>query len=283
MKVIYWCFSCVLIIGCQGEGQLADVPVFVQIPSVRFNGNVSGTANSHLISETWVYADSIFIGAFPVPAKIPVIAASDPISMQFFAGIRENGQANSPVIYPFYNVFHVSLPAEVLDQEVIPEFHYLSSTKLALIEGFENGNIFREDIDGDEATQIIPQLNELLDGKSGVVCLSASNPELEVASAFPIERLPTDGSAVFLELDYISDVALAVGLQGRSNSIPAVRFYKVVLFASAQRQKIYLNLTPDLQASDLESYQVIFRSSFDTELTQNKQYVYLDNIKLLHF
>jgi len=230
-----------------------------------------------------MYADSNLLGAFPIPARIPIIPSDPLIDLEVFAGVRENGLASSPIIYPFYTPVSFSVSASQSSSSFEPKFSYLSNTKFALEENFEVGNVFREDLDGDDESRIEIISLPGLDGRVGALELNSTHPDIEVASIFTLDQIPSNGSAVFLEIDYISDVSFAVGLRGTSSNLPPVSFYKIILFPTKERNKVYINFTPDLQASNFSSFQIILQALFDTNLSLDTQFVYLDNIKLLHF
>ncbi len=272
-----------LVYGCNQDKHLAAIPYFLSIPSVEVGDGGIGVVNTHRITEVWAYADSVFIGAFPVPGTIPALDDDDLIHLELFAGIRDNGQAEDPIIYPFYSTVRRTLSVSDGSSELVPRFDYIRSVKTSLSEGFENGNIFREDLDGNDETRLEVVSHERLDGLVGAFALDPQHRDFEVASAFALNQLPTDGSPVYLEMDYVSDVNLAVGLRGSSANVEPISFYKIVLFPTGERNKVYINFGPDLQASQLSSYQVIFKATYDESLSFDTQFVYLDNIKLLHF
>ena len=164
--------------------------------------------------------------------------------------------------------------------QVIPEFGYADQVVWAFVEDFEVSNLFSEDLDGDSATFFFRTSERAIEGISARAILSQSNQQVEVASKFSYEGLPINGLPVFLEFEYTSDVALGVGLR-QPGSTPT---YKLVLFPQPDRaQKIYLDITTDIQRLGASAYEVLFKSSFDEQLSKQEQEVSIDNIKLLHF
>ena len=108
MRVLWTIFLiCILIYGCTGI-HVADVPTFINIEEVGFRSDPGQGSENQNLSEVWMYADSLFLGAYPVPSRIPVLGSGG-LTLEFFAGIRENGQATSPVIYPMMRSTHLSL------------------------------------------------------------------------------------------------------------------------------------------------------------------------------
>ncbi len=270
-----------LLVSC--EADKAILPTYLVMPEAILQAGTEQGDNTHLISELWVFVDSVAAGAFPLPARVPIIEEKS-VTVEIFAGIRENGQAVSPIIYPFYRsvtvpVDHVPLSADAFT----PTFTYKGNAIFALVETFDGGHALREDLDGDAETFVEISDEGGLRGQAGRALLSANLPTLEVASRPAMRGLPVNGSAVYLELDYRSAVPLSVGLRGWDEGADPVSQYKLVLFPSEEWQKVYVHFSEELQASQLQNYQVIFLASFDASLPDQNQELFLDNIKVLHF
>ncbi len=270
--------------ACDQEAQKAEVPVFLTLQDAQVQSPVAQDGNTHAINEVWIYADSLLLGAFPIPGTVPIIPKRETILVEIHAGIRENGQASQPVIYPFYaSLERVIRVVEGGNQTINLGFSYLSHSKFAWVETFDGQHSLKDDIDQNEGTRIVIASSPMFSGGVGRGFVTSADPELEVASSFPVDDIPTDGSPVFLELDFVGDIDLAVGLRGRSQAIPPVSAYKIVLFATEDREKVYIDFTPELQASALDAYQITFRASYDQQAGLDTQYIYLDNIKWIHF
>ncbi len=277
-----WRILSILIIfgwACE-KGQIAEVPTFLSVETVEFTTSAGQGSSRHLISEIWIYADSQLIGAYPVPSQIPVLG-DGMIKLDIFAGIRENGQAAAPVIYPLTSTWSTQIMVNPGASQVIkPVFMYDRNVVFAFIEDFESGNLFRQDLDGDTLTSFHLITDNAIQGRSASVSLSAEHPVLEVASNFSFGNLPSDGSPVFLELEYAAEANLAVGLR----SDRGVSLYKLVLFPNdLVPRKIYVNFTQEVQAANANDFQIIFRASYIDEAAKATQEVIIDNIKLLHF
>lgn len=273
--IVLSCYAC-------EKDQQATIPTFVAIPEVNVQVNVGQGSDRHMISEIWAYADSSLLGAFAVGSSFPIIA-DGPFTLDIFAGIRENGQALDPRVYPFLSLFQVDLePNPGATLTIDPIFQYHPSSIFRLQEDFERSQIFDQDLDGDPNTFLAP-IEEGIEGRSASGVISQAHPILEVASSEILRDLPTSSGNTFLEMEYRSDVAIQVGLRGHASGISPAKNYKLVLFPTVEPTKIYINFGPDLQASKLVGYQVIFLATFDVNLGPLEQRIELDNIKLLHF
>lgn len=260
--------------------ELAEIPTFIAIDTTRFTIGIGQGTDHQLISEIWTYADSQLIGAYPVPSQWPLLG-QDVVRLDIFAGIRENGQAAFPVVYPLFSGWSTGIVAKPGETITInPTFSYAKNVRFALVEDFEVSNLFRQDLDGDSLTFFTVSEVHAIEGKSARAILNQAHPELEVASNFSYGDLPPDGTPVFLELEYGSDTPLAVGLKSGNGG----RLYKLLLFANELvPQKIYVNFTSEVEAATSRDFQVIFRATYDASSAKAEQEVVLDNIKLLHF
>jgi hypothetical protein len=163
---------------------------------------------------------------------------------------------------------------------VVPIFEYRTESKFRLIEGFEGGNSFSFDEDGDLSTFLdVTNLMASEGLKSGLINLS-SGAILEQGSTLIYNGLPKNGSPIYVEIDYKGDLDLDFGLIG----VQAEQMFKdyfVSLRSDINWKKTYINLTSLVEASNLEGYQLLIgadNSSGDGEIQ-----IYVDNIKFLHF
>ncbi|MCB0689322.1 MAG: hypothetical protein KDC53_22445 [Saprospiraceae bacterium] len=272
-------FFLLLVYGCS-KGEQAGVPSFLSVENVDFKVSTGQGTVHQLITEVWTYADSQFIGAYSVPSEIPLLG-DDQVRLDMYPGIRENGQAAAPTIYPLMVPWSTRIDVHPGGSiPITPTFAYSPNTRFALVEDFESSNLFRDDLDGDSLTLFEVSVVNAIEGKSARAVLSASQPQLEVASNFFLSNLPTDGSPVFLELEYAAETALAVGLQSEGGN----KLYKLLLFDNdLEPQKIYVNFTAEVEAAKGNDVKILFLSTYDDSSGKAEQEVIIDNIKLLHF
>ncbi len=272
-----------LLTSCSKASLKADLPMYLVIESPELATQPDEGSATHLITEAWIYADSLFLGTFPVPSRVPLLNDGS-IKIDVFAGIRENGIAADIGIYPFYEPSEHRITFEQLaTANIHPVFRYDSRVRFAWVEGFDSGNIFGEDLDGDPTTGIVRITDGGLSGVAGKSVVTMDHPLMEVATSPVYTDLPSSGAAVFLELDYRSEIPLTVGTRHHSAVSAPQSIYKLVLLPNDKWQKIYVNFTEDIFIADASGIQIIFLASFDQNLGLQQQAVYLDNIKLLHF
>ena len=272
-----------LLLSCDREALRAPVPWWVAVPEVTLNSSISGDAQSHKFTELWVYVDSIFMGAYPIPGDIPILSDQDQVTLELFVGIRNNGQSTAPILYPLMQRYTLDLMLTGGGTTILPAFTYRSDVQVAFFENFEIGNLFREDLDLDLETSLQISNSTDLFNRAARGVLTADHHTLEVASAFEIDGLPSNGTPIYLELDYLSEVPLAVGIRGIGSGNQASTIYKIALFPTDFRDKIYLDFAPEVQQFNTDRFQLTFLARFDENLASDSQFVMLDNIKLLHF
>lgn len=281
MRLILSLLLCLLIfVRCDQDRLQADIPLYVQVDEYDFVTTPGQGTDHHLFTEFWVYADSLFVGAFRPGVQIPIVGDGS-VSLDIYAGIREDGQAEKPTIYnmviPYRAVLDVQTDRKI---HITPTFSYHPKARVGFLEDFGNANHrFSNDLDGDDATALVSRDVMPIQGNGGYAVLTQEHSLLEVTTGFAVDGLQSELGSVYLELEYWSDVSLAVGLRTAQGST----FYKVLLFPNDHPQKIYLNFTPDLRELKSESYRIVFRAEYDDTNTQSLQQLTIDNIKVLHF
>lgn len=267
--------------GCDIINPEDPIPAYLYIEDIEFTVKPGQGTASERISEAWFYANDEFLGAYSLPALIPVLAEGA-TEVIIFPGVRVNGISMSPDIYPFYTRYTVTVDLQAPQTDTIyPQTEYIDQVQFAFIEDFEVTNIFADDRDGDPVTRIEPSGAMAFEGnRSGRIVLSAEHPTLEVAQLPLLDNLPQDGSRVFLELNYLNSTELGVGLVGHEPGLPVTSNIAVVLRIREDWNKIYIELTDALRASQLSAYQVLFTAFHDPGNDTSE--IFLDNIKLVH-
>ena len=128
--------------SCNFYNPSEKVPAYLHIDSFDLKGNYdsSGTL-SHSITDVWVIIDNEFIGAFELPADIPVLKeGSHKITLK--AGIKENGIANTRLPYPFYAPYVATINLQANKTDTIrPVIYYNDGAyRMVFNEDYENPN-----------------------------------------------------------------------------------------------------------------------------------------------
>ena len=257
------------------------IPSYIYIDTLFLSTEAGQGTNSHGISDAWVSVGPDLVGAFPLPALIPVLESGEQ-EVTVFGGVLQNGIGATRDVYPFYSRYTVSknlVPAQV--DTIRPTIKYTDNLSFLVMENFEASNIISDEIDGNSNTQVKFSTTEVFEGsRSGHITLGGSDNLIEVGTNLFYE-FPTTPERVYLEVDYKNDVTFEVGIAGKSNNY-FERFYKVGVLPSAEWNKIYVDFSNDvtsMMTNSAEEFQVVFRALSAGDTTTN---IYLDNIKLIY-
>lgn len=267
--------------ACNVLSEEGPIPVIFEINQVNLSTNASQGSNTQTISDIWVNIDGNNLGVYPLPAEIALITQEEGSDIIFSAGIRNNGTIENPVIYPFYD--RVLESGTYVAGQSIPitlNFTYSSETKFAFVEEFEGNHIFQFDEDGDGIAGMSRSTDALSGLGSGLISLHEGLQEVEVATGFDF-TVPTNGTSVYLEMDYKNTTELLVGLIAVSG-INSIKGYKIILKPQEDWNKTYIELTPEIVASGGQKFKILLAASVKEQTNKNAE-IYVDNIKLLHF
>lgn len=290
---LYFFLFLVTFASCDLINPEEEIPSYIQIDDIIVNSNIrtEGSA-SNKITEAWVFANEEFIGAYDLPATVPVLASGNQ-EIYIKAGIKDNGINTVPEIYPFYttDTFQVDLTTTEITK-VSPQLGYLPNTKFEFIEDFERSDhIFSEDRDGDIETKIVASSQDPFEGsRSGKIVLTTDHPIAEVGTDLDrlFSGLQDKGVFVYLEVNYKSEVPVVWGAIGYPDGVfsSEIPIYDPGFNSSSEWKKIYFNFSRILFENEYPQYQFSLIATLpieNGEFTQDRAEIYLDNIKLVHF
>ena len=285
MRLVICLFICCTLFfaGCNFPSKAEVSFAYVNIDQMQLLTESQQGAGTNQFEDAWVFVNGQSIGVYELPREIALLneEPGNEIELSIQAGIRENGINSSPRVYPFVGNYSTLLSLdEGVSLDLVPEFEYLADTKFRLVADFESDNKFGFDEDGDETTLIARSEDYAASGKkSGKISLAAGQI-LEQATDLIYNELPSNGSPIFLEIDYRGDIDLDVGLIGVDGN-NLFKDYFVSLRSENGWKKSYVNLTDLVLASGFPGYQVLI--GVDNSEGQSGKSVYIDNIKFLHF
>ena len=231
--------------GCNMVNPAEKIPTYITIDTTTVLSTASATHGSvsHKITDVWVYYNFELLGAFELPARVPVMAEGKG-QLQLVAGIWDNGLSGTRARYPFYNVDTYSFtaaPGQTINY--FPKFTYRTADTPAIkyfSEGFEQGNIFVP-LGGDTSFAKTNDPNEVFEGDwSSKMHLTTDNPTGE--SITTQEFYLTPNRDAYLELNYKSDVPFDLRTQiyhvGTTVTSDVISFK-----ARSNWTKVYVNLT----------------------------------------
>jgi hypothetical protein len=271
-----------LIAGCYLVDSPEPLPCYIRVDQLVLNTEYTKEgANTQGFKDVWVFVDGSSIGAYELPAVIPILSENSTAELSFQAGIRVNGTLLSPSYYPFTTTYKSSISLSPLDTIIItPEFEYVSSVQVAYKEDFETVHDFTIDVDGDTDSALKIFSDDPGAGLSCAYFELAGDTLMEVGSSYLIENFPTNGSPIYLELDYRNNVIFDIELIGYDiNSQDKYPF--LAINPRENWNRIYIDLTSILIQSQFSAYRVVIGvSNIGHEGTAE---VFVDNVKVLYF
>jgi len=282
MRYSFLLICCLLIIsGCTLINEPEKIPAYIQIDAVELSVKVGQGANTQNFKDIWVYVNGESIGAYELPAVVPVIFDDNEVDLSFQAGIRVNGTASNPNYYPFTTVYETTISLKANDTiQIDPVFEYISGTLVAFNESFESDHGFVLDVDGDTSTYLIRTGLDASSGSYSGFMSIEGDTVMEVGAEYLVEDFPENGSSVYLELDYKSNVIFDIALIGY-NAQSSDKYYFLAINPKENWNRIYIDMTRILIDSGFDSYRFVVGVSnigYDYPAA-----LYIDNVKFLYF
>lgn len=277
----------IVIFGCK---KVDTTPSWVRIDAFTLTTNeVEEGANSHNITDAWVFMDGKALGVYELPCKFPVLAEGEH-EFVIYPGIKNNGISSSRMRYPFYTSFEETAILTYHDTLIFePKTAYSSATGFAFIEDFESAGIaFVKGPTSDTNIRFVtkaeqPEIVQYGD-KCGLITLQG-NDTLYAGSTQESLILPKS-KEVFLEIDYRNNNSLATGvISGFIDGTVQEHTPLVILNPQDNGQevwkKIYINLSEDVSAySNSVSHEFYLLASLDDNVSEGN--IYIDNIKVVY-
>lgn len=285
IKILIYLLSATSILhsSCKKFNEEEPIPSYIRIPKCTLSCDsiLQGSTRSN-ISDVWVNINENRQGTYEVPVNFPVVENGNK-RITLRAGIKANGIASSRIIYPFYNAINIDTVLTPENQLVFnPVFTYLSSSVFAWLENFQ-GNGFSLDRGTLSDTLLNLESDSInTNQKYGVFYIDAIRQKFEYKSTEKFV-LPSNGSNIFLELDYQCTHPFLVGvyINKLQQSVKTPIIY--INPHANSFNHIYIDLTYIVsQNSDAINYNIFFGSSLYTD-EYTKGEIKIDNIKLIHF
>ncbi len=259
-------------LGCNVINPAETVPTYIHIDSFQFE-----EADLEDINCAWVYYNNNPIGAFDLPATIPVPATGSG-KLEIKPGIAVNGRNERPLVYPFYTFDEYTFaaqPGKIITH--IPKTKYFSTIKTYNISDFEAGITKFGKFSGTVGIVAITDSRKYEGTGSGAIILS-SPADSSIDST--ITSFPISHGAAFIEFVYKSDIPFALGMKAYSNGYTHQE-YKAGVGASPTWRKFYFNVTGFVSDYPADKYDLFIKATLSSGQTQGQ--LLIDNIKLITF
>lgn len=294
-------FLSILIIAfssCKNFEGSQTVPAYLRIDTVMVNCDYyTYGANTHSFTDVWVLVDGDPLGAFELPAMVPVLQEGEH-DVAIYPGIKVNGIAQTRADYPFMAPMEYSALKLVPDSVITlrPVFNYWpdgDNLHVRWMEDFDGGFVSLESTTSSNVP--LTRVNGpkawhdpagIYSSYSGQFILTSDTMQFQVANSEQFEDLPTTGSACMLEMDYKCSDTCLIGLYYKDGSIYDYPIYRVNPTCESgvdpdQWKKVYINIGPYLVENEHATYFKLYLSSW-TPRNDGTQYFYFDNLKLIY-
>jgi hypothetical protein len=263
--------------GCVKEN---EIPAYVYIEPITMTVTGGQGTALHKMMDAHVFIDNENRGAYPLPAKIPMLGTGQH-TITILPGIRNNGIQSNPIPYAFAQRYEKGLNLSALKVDTIrPVTRYTNDTQLKMMESFEAGSHLFNSHRDQNVTFLMTTEAGGLEGKAGKIVLDKTH-KIMVKATTSRYTFPTDAQNVYIELNYKTDVPLSVGFTAfkQANSTVGEDNFPVVLYPKKEWNKTYINITNEIKVSKGIEFQVTMGALLPDSLTTGT--IWLDNIKLL--
>ena len=283
-----------LLSGCEIINPSEDTPSYIKINSIpldpRKNAVETYGSGSNNIVDAWVFANKKLIGAFELPATIPILQKGD-VELDIYAGIYGDGQKGARFPYAFYTQYDTTVSLEPGKVNLVtPKVKFETRTvyPFDVYEDFTNfpntpeirvatGSPYKLEVNSDSLANF-----KYAGGLVGVVYgISGEKSKLLLESLFN-GKLPQNNAPVFLEFDYRSTRPFRVGVRATPVGGASGDVMDLTLNPTRNWTKMYVNLTEELNITGLQNG--TFRMIWQVDMNGNpRDYFAIDNIRLIHF
>lgn len=242
-----------------------------------------GTA-SHKITDLWLYVNGKFQGVYPVGKLMPIVSNGNKVSINVFAGIKNNGISDTRIFWPMYEFLTIDTLVEsgkTIERDFT--FKYKSSTTFTLIEDFDrNGSFFENAAISDPSfTYKVSNGAESFEGNYFELALPFDfdyNYIGRIESSGSGFSLPTSSSNVYLEFNYKCNVAFNVGIITNEG----IARFAYGVNPQENWNKIYISLANVINTNPVSTKCKIYFDFAKRKDDPGAKRVLLDNIKLVY-
>lgn len=268
--------------SCKKDKFKAPQAAYLVIDPVTLKTTSSQGSNSQKITDIWYYVDGKFKGIFPIGKVMPVVGSNN-TEITLFAGIKNNGISATRVPYPFYSSITLKKDIEPgKTYTVSSEFQYNTGAYFYYHDDFDYGTPTGSVVGswfssaGDSSYSITYDPSRTFGGTGGSVFMSMGDSK---PTARMIQNtayyLPSDGSTIYLELNYRCNQPFTVGVIGGGFDERTA----LTVNTSNEWNKIYVQLTKVVSTPPVyATYKVFIHARKQVDSPQ----IYIDNVKLIY-
>ncbi|MCC7028994.1 MAG: hypothetical protein IT257_01725 [Chitinophagaceae bacterium] len=282
LPVLLLC-SLFAISGCNIVNPKEEIPTYIQIDSVQLISDAPATHGSvsQKITDVWVYYNLQLLGAYELPARVPVLAAGKG-QLQVIAGIWDNGLSGTRAKYPFMTVDTFSFdskPAETVFHT--PQFKYRTNNTPPItyfVEGFEQGNSFTKR-NGDTTFTKTNNPAEVYE-ESWASKVELHDTVNTFESITTQDFLLPPNKECYMELNYKSDIPFMVRVEMLYQSTYLTSDV-IGLNSKDGWTKVYINLKGFASTYQNAKFKIILKGELPDGSSSSKTII--DNFKILYY
>ncbi|MFO8055627.1 MAG: hypothetical protein R6U19_10770 [Bacteroidales bacterium] len=282
--IICFSFLCfVFLWGCEVIDPEDPVPSYIYIEDIQTHTKTGQGTDKQQFSDAWVYLNHDLVGAFELPAMVPVIAEGENL-ISIKPGIKLNGISSTRASYPFMKQYEttVALQKEKIDTLDV-DVSYFDAVEFPWgthgQEDFEQSGISLDSTPDSDA-MIIRQTHTVFEGQmAGHIELDSAGAVFYIESTHEFDY-PGQNAQTFLEIHYKANNSFTVGLKMYNYTGTITQNPIVNVNPKNHWNKMYINLTPPLSRKpETSKYKVYLSGNINTD--EEKGDFYFDNIKLV--
>jgi hypothetical protein len=278
-------------VGFWGCNKDVEIPSYIRIEKVEYRESGPNGNGGSNIPDAWVYVNSELMGVFELPAIIPIVTG-EPVDLLVGAGIKLNGISTTRDEYPYYNRWEKD-GVTLFEDSIVTITPFVANRSTIIApwnEDFEDAAISIDSTAGSDVsltrkstTQEDP---DYIENFSGYAQLSEDKPGLKLRTK-NVYDLPTNGTPVFLEMDYKTNqefvVSIIIDLIDQAAYEEPILFIRPSMDDSGNPEwnKIYIDLTDILDpVTSSNEFEFTITALYDDSNPTGE--LYFDNLKLIY-
>lgn len=295
LTLVFNILSFLFLMSCNVINPSEGTPFFVEIPTIElcvhdscYDQSQDRGSSAHNIVDAWVFADDNLLGAFELPARVPVLKSGN-VKISVQGGIKSNGIIGDAQQYDFFEPYSTLLnvsPGETVT--VNPTITYRTSL-----------NIWNEDFDlqnagikfdkyGNSDTNmfVTRDTNEVFEGNGSgkVVLTDEGNNFFGVSSTkFNFPR----GQVIYAEINYKTNTPFGIGVLTTYNNETTSKQIALVLKSTYDEilgksvwKKVYVDISVAV-GLETQGYPQQLYLTMSKNNSSNAELL-IDNVKIIY-
>lgn len=265
-----------------------SLPGYIHIDEFEFESAQGFGSASENITEIWAYSNDQLLGAYDLPADIPVIDLGT-TNILLRAGIKNNGISATRIQYPFYTDYRQDVSLEAFETDTIrPYFTYKEISPMAFADDFDSGTLFVMEASSQGEFEVTNDTENVFEGNGSGRGVIDEGEDIFRIKSFDQNIWFPDFSQTFLEMDYKCNNTFAVGVYSYLSNGEEGKHLALIINPTnrdggePQWNKIYVDFSEIIASTpNAVHYEMYIESKKDDGVDVAE--LYFDNIKMLHF